>query len=406
MEKPNVRFHDGQILSEEPLNKAMEAVDYAVEEANKVPEAVNAASSAAGSASAAAGSASAAAAFAAAIKAALEAIKDSGDIPAATVAQVVENTVDILMIENDNTKINSQSIDFGFSDESGNILVKFQDGHVKTKNFDSSNVKDLKFKSSDIDFAIADDNYNILFKIEGGHIKTKNFDSSNLNSHSILNNKKISFLGDSITNYGYYVDALSELTGCLTNNYGIGGTTISTSNNSFINRVPQIDINSDIIVVEGGVNDWGRGVQLGSKASGLAGDISTFYGALFRLAKDLVDRFPTKLIVWLTPMHCQYHTSDYSSDIREYSNNMNVEYSHYGGGKLIEYVNAIKEVTAMFSQPCIDLYSNIGIFPLNEENASEFTLDRLHPNVKGGKRMAAYIKPILENLFYAYNINN
>lgn len=88
MEKPNVRFHDGQILSEEPLNKAMEAVDYAVEEANKVPEAVNAASSAAESASAAAASA-------AAIKANLEAIKGSGDIPAATVAQVVENTANI-----------------------------------------------------------------------------------------------------------------------------------------------------------------------------------------------------------------------------------------------------------------------------------------------------------------------
>lgn len=88
MEKPNVRFHDGQILSEEPLNKAMEAVDYAVEEAQKVPEAVNAASSAAESAEHAASSA-------AAIEAALEAIKGSGDIPAATVAQVVENTAGI-----------------------------------------------------------------------------------------------------------------------------------------------------------------------------------------------------------------------------------------------------------------------------------------------------------------------
>lgn len=88
MEKPNVRFHDGQILSEEPLNKAMEAVDYAVEEAQKVPEAVNAASSAAESAENAASSA-------AAIEAALEAIKGSGDIPAATVAQVAENKASI-----------------------------------------------------------------------------------------------------------------------------------------------------------------------------------------------------------------------------------------------------------------------------------------------------------------------
>lgn len=113
MEKPNVRFHDGQILSEEPLNKAMEAVDYAVEQAQKVPEAVNAASSAAGSASQAASSA-------AAIEAALEAIKGSGDIPAATVAKVSEHEAEISSI---NARLNAEPIEFRdylLTNQSGN----------------------------------------------------------------------------------------------------------------------------------------------------------------------------------------------------------------------------------------------------------------------------------------------
>ena len=52
--KPNVRFHDGQILSEEPLNKAMEAVDDAVDAANEAKEKSEAAIAAAGSAEGAA----------------------------------------------------------------------------------------------------------------------------------------------------------------------------------------------------------------------------------------------------------------------------------------------------------------------------------------------------------------
>lgn len=52
--KPNVRFHDGQILSEEPLNKAMEAVDATVEAANEAKEKSEAAIAAAGNAEGAA----------------------------------------------------------------------------------------------------------------------------------------------------------------------------------------------------------------------------------------------------------------------------------------------------------------------------------------------------------------
>ena len=92
IEKPNVRFHDGQILSEEPLNKAMAAVDDCVDAANDAATKAETAETAATSAQS---SASSAAESSAAIQAALEEIKSSGDIPAATITKVAEHTVEL-----------------------------------------------------------------------------------------------------------------------------------------------------------------------------------------------------------------------------------------------------------------------------------------------------------------------
>ena len=88
------------------------------------------------------------------------------------------------------------------TDSNGNAIVQFADGHIKTKNFDSENaaseqdIEDIEEsiselgsavgKSSvtsntnaqDVDLDLADQNGNVLVRFEDGHIKTKNFDSS------------------------------------------------------------------------------------------------------------------------------------------------------------------------------------------------------------------------------------
>ena len=83
--------------------------------------------------------------------------------------------------------------DLSISDEDGNNIVEFGEGHVKTKNFDSSNigtinlseeVKDGIFRErtahSQADLDVSDEEGYIIMRLQGGHVKTKNFDSSKL----------------------------------------------------------------------------------------------------------------------------------------------------------------------------------------------------------------------------------
>lgn len=70
--------------------------------------------------------------------------------------------------------------DFSISDEEGRNIMTLNKGHIRTKHFNSEKVayKD----SSKHDFAISDEEGNNVLVIYEGHIKTKNFDSSELNS--------------------------------------------------------------------------------------------------------------------------------------------------------------------------------------------------------------------------------
>ena len=88
----------------------------------------------------------------------------------------------------------SNNADFSISDAAGNVICKFEDGHIKTKRFDSKeNYSKREIDSliegiggnsqldilnlNGLDFAISDAAGNVVLKISGGHIKTKNFDS-------------------------------------------------------------------------------------------------------------------------------------------------------------------------------------------------------------------------------------
>lgn len=70
-------------------------------------------------------------------------------------------------------------------DSSGNVIAKFVDGHIVTKNFDSSHINLDVFMdstSSDADLYITDSFGNVIAEFADGHIVTKNFDSSDYGS--------------------------------------------------------------------------------------------------------------------------------------------------------------------------------------------------------------------------------
>lgn len=71
--------------------------------------------------------------------------------------------------------------DFEITDENNNVLSRFKNGHIRTKNFNSETDAPLtEDNASDGDLEISDDDDNILVRFKNGHIRTKNFDSSTI----------------------------------------------------------------------------------------------------------------------------------------------------------------------------------------------------------------------------------
>ena len=79
--------------------------------------------------------------------------------------------------------------DFYLSDENGNVILELAEGHIKTKNFDSSNIDpsptesgnvDFKRSDSTADLVFTDNSGNVIAEFLDGHVKTANFDSADI----------------------------------------------------------------------------------------------------------------------------------------------------------------------------------------------------------------------------------
>ena len=130
-------------------------------------------------------------------------------------------------------------------------------------------------------------------------------------------NKTVLFLGDSITEGvgvsstdNNYVSIFQRLCGANVVNYGKGGTRIAKQKITsecpqwdcdFLDRVEEMQDDADVIVVFGGVNDFGHGdAEFGNMKSDSP---YTFYGALHVLCNKLLNKYPYAEIVFLTPLH-------------------------------------------------------------------------------------------------------
>ena len=85
------------------------------------------------------------------------------------------------------TEINSRAeikdstktgVDLDVTDSQGNVIVRFANGHVKTKNFDSENIAKDSTKTG-VDLDISDESGNVILRIKDGDIITKWFTSGN-----------------------------------------------------------------------------------------------------------------------------------------------------------------------------------------------------------------------------------
>ena len=207
-----------------------------------------------------------------------------------------------------------------------------------------------------------------------------------------IKNKRITFLGDSITEgvgadnmYGY-VNYIAEYTGALCDNFGISGTRIARQKKptadspsfdlDFCMRAEKIDGKYDFIVVFGGTNDFGHGdAEIGSFDDRTP---DTFYGALHTLYNTLLKNHPEAKIVVVTPI-VRYRESEV----------------YKPGITLENYILPIKEVARFYNLPILDIYMQSGK-PVMEES---LFADGLHPNNEGHQKLARLIISFLQDNF-------
>ena len=205
-----------------------------------------------------------------------------------------------------------------------------------------------------------------------------------------LKNKKINFLGDSITEgagasiyENCYVEVLKrKFSLAEARNYGIGGTRIarqripsaeSKFDRDFPSRVGEMEEDADMVVVFGGTNDHGHGdAPIGCESDRTP---DTFIGACHTLYASLKDKFSCPIVV-LTPLHRAVENRE-------------------DGIELKDYVNLIKAIAPQYGLPVLDLYEKSAI---NTATLSELTGDGLHPNDRGHEILAEEIGKYLQAL--------
>ena len=205
-----------------------------------------------------------------------------------------------------------------------------------------------------------------------------------------LKNKKINFLGDSITEgagaslyENCFVEVLKrKFSLAEARNYGIGGTRIARQrvpsaeakfDRDFPSRVGEMEEDADMVVVFGGTNDHGHGdAPIGCESDRTP---DTFIGACHRLYASLKEKFSCPIVV-LTPLHRAVESRE-------------------DGIELKDYVNLIKAIAPQYGLPVLDLYEKSAI---STATLSELTGDGLHPNDRGHEILAEEIGKYLQTL--------
>ena len=154
-------------------------------------------------------------------------------------------------------------------------------------------------------------------------------------------------------------------------NQGASGKSITTEN--WV-QISAYDFSSiGLATIAHGTNDFKLNRDIGTIGSitDTTFDTDTFYGA-YRTVLNAIKTSNTNCEVFLlTPI--QRDNAGYT-----------IEYTNSAGFKLVDYVNAIKELGKMYSLKVIDLYGESGI---NFYNIFDFSIDGLHPNNDGHLKM-------------------
>ncbi len=192
-------------------------------------------------------------------------------------------------------------------------------------------------------------------------------------------NKKICVFGDSIVAQNKWQPFVESYFNLTTINRGIGGTTVAndgTSNYmSSDTRVNSIPTDSDVILILGGHNDWSNpNILMGDLKTDELSD-ETFKLAYALMIKKIQTRCPNAKIITMTPIGGRTWEETVNMDKQPYIRDL----------CMTDIANAVKEVSAYYGIPCIDLNGNSRVNTLNH---TTYISDLVHPNNLGGKLIA------------------
>jgi lysophospholipase L1-like esterase len=161
------------------------------------------------------------------------------------------------------------------------------------------------------------------------------------------------------------------------------GFCVSTSGTDEISaRVDLLPTDLDLVTIFAGTNDFGRNLET-NKPFGVVGDTtqSTFCGTVDYTLKLIINKYPKAKILYILPLP---------------RTNQNIP--NHINKKLVDYVNAIKEICENNCIPTLDLFRNSNFFINNSEFLNTFMPDGLHPNDEGHKRL----KPVISDFIKKY----
>ena len=316
--------------------------------------------------------------------------KDVDDIPTAG----SENLVESGGVYSTTPSIgdNSSAVDLDFSDEDGNVLMRLSNGHVRVKNFNSADLKDLnklllnqKFKNKK--FAIIGDSISTyagwlpsdVQYYEGNAYATyyPRGDVDNVNKTWWY--KMCTYMG---------IDPFKQLNNCSWSGSKVTGSSTSTSSayaacsNKRISDLCIRGFEPDIIICWISCNDWATNVDLGNwqvtDAIPAEGTISQARAAYALMLNKIHTMYPKARIFCCTILD----DTNRDHDTGWPSNNGNGVSTYQWNQNIIEIANA-------FGCDIIDLH-NCGI---NYSNIGQYyAVDSgLHPNAAGQTLVAKKI---------------
>ena len=314
--------------------------------------------------------------------------------------------------------------DLEITDTDGNILARFRDGGIETKNFNSEDTPETD-DNEDADLSIEDEQGNVLVRFRDGGIKTKNFDSSKQESIKPLFGKTFSILGDSISTFQGYLRSdepgydgatyaywypqaylnnvnetwwkkMGELTGmtllqnCAWSGSQVCGNSQSTTTaqaGCSTRRITDLSKNGvapDIIIILIGVNDlrnsdsralgdWTGNDEIVADSS----DVNTFSSAYSLMVSKIMTTYPNSEVFCCTILdtgHTGWDTHD----------NAKYPCMNDRGNTTKEWNDTIRMVSESLGAKVLDMHEcGIDFF-----NLDLYTGDRLHPNSNGATLMA------------------